>query len=128
MISIIFSLLILNGDTTGIASFYHNKFIGRKTSSGEIFLQTKLTAACNFYPLGTKLKVTNLENDSSIIVVVNDRMGNKKRLIDLTKTGAKKLGFYKKGLTKVKVEEIYESVILRPRWCNLSVFRVGFPL
>jgi rare lipoprotein A len=64
--------------------------------------------------LGTKVKVTNLENDSSIVVTINDRMGNKKRLIDLTKTGAKKLGFIKQGLTKVKIEVINESVVFRP--------------
>jgi rare lipoprotein A len=58
--------------------------------------------------------VTNLENDSSIVVTINDRMGNKKRLIDLTKAGAKKLGFIKQGLTKVKIEVINESVVFRP--------------
>jgi rare lipoprotein A len=73
-----------------------------------------MTAASNSYDLGTKVKVTNLENDSSIVVTINDRMGNKKRLIDLTKTGAKKLGFIKQGLTKVKIEVINESVVFRP--------------
>jgi rare lipoprotein A len=73
-----------------------------------------MTAASNSYDLGTKVKVTNLENDSSIVVTINDRMGNKKRLIDLTKTGAKKLGFIKQGLTKVNIEVINESVVFRP--------------
>ncbi|NBO23315.1 hypothetical protein EBU94_08265 [bacterium] len=85
MINLFFLFFLSPSDTTGIASYYHNKFVGRKTASGEKFTQTKLTAACNFYELGTKLKVTNLENDSSIIVTINDRMGHKKRIIDLTK-------------------------------------------
>lgn len=105
LILIIF--LLIQQDTIGIASYYHNKFIGRKTSSGEIFSQSKLTAASNIFDLGTKVKVTNIENDSSIVVIINDRMGNKTRIIDLTKKGAKKLGFIKKGLAKVKLEKIY---------------------
>lgn len=88
----------------GVASYYHNKFIGRKTANGERFKQTKFTAACNHYPLGTKLRVTNLSNKKSIIVRINDRMGTKRRIIDLTTKGAKELGYYKKGLTKIKIE------------------------
>ena len=128
MINLFFLFFLSPSDTTGIASYYHNKFVGRKTASGEKFTQTKLTAACNFYELGTKLKVTNLENDSSIIVTINDRMGHKTRIIDLTKLGAKKLNFLKKGITNVKLEVVYEDTVSRPRWCNMSVFRMGFPL
>jgi rare lipoprotein A len=114
MIVSLLLILLPYKDTIGIASYYHNNFIGRKTSSGEVFSQHKMTAASNSYDLGTKVKVTNLENDSSIVVTINDRMGNKKRLIDLTKAGAKKLGFIKQGLTKVKIEVINESVVFRP--------------
>lgn len=103
---ILFIFLLFPKDTIGVASYYHNKFIGRKTASGEIFSQSKLTAASNIFDLGTKIKVTNLQNNVSIIVTINDRMGNKKRLIDLTKSGAKKLGFYKKGLAEVKLEVV----------------------
>ncbi len=91
----------------GKASFYANKFIGRKTSNGEIFSQKKLTAAHKYLPFGTKLKVTNLDNNRSIIVVVNDRGPFiKGRIIDLTKYGANKLGFIKKGVATVLVEQI----------------------
>ena len=59
--------------TTGIASYYHNKFNGRKTASGEVFSNNKLTAAHRTYPFGTYLKVTNVANGKSVVVKVNDR-------------------------------------------------------
>lgn len=59
--------------TTGVASYYHNKFNGRKTASGEVFSNNKLTAAHRTYPLGTYLKVTNVANGKSVLVKVNDR-------------------------------------------------------
>ena len=51
---------------TGTASFYHDKFVGRKTANGEIYSQEKLTAAHKSLPLGTWVKVTNLKNGKSI--------------------------------------------------------------
>ena len=59
--------------TTGVASYYHNKFNGRKTASGEVFSNDKLTAAHRTYPFGTYLKVTNVANGKSVLVKVNDR-------------------------------------------------------
>jgi rare lipoprotein A len=89
----------------GQASFYSNKFNGRKTASGERFSQAKLTAACNVLPLGTWIKVTNLRNGKSIIVKTNDRLHVKmKRIVDLTSEGAARLGYISSGLTRVKVE------------------------
>src|SRR6188768_3620721 len=89
----------------GQASFYANKFHGRKTASGEIFSQTKLTCACNVLPLGTWIKVTNLRNGRSTVVKINDRIHPKmKRIVDLSKSGAQKLGYVSKGLTRVKIE------------------------
>ena len=89
----------------GQASFYSQKFEGRHTANGERFSHKKLTAACNSLPLGTWIKVTNLKNDKSIIVQTNDRLHKKtKRLIDLTLSAAKKLGFVASGLTRVKIE------------------------
>lgn len=92
----------------GKASFYHDKFEGRKTASGEIFSQHKLTAASNNFKLGTKVKVTNLKNNKIVVVKINDRMAvwtqNKGRIIDLSKKAAKILNI--NGIGKVKVEEI----------------------
>jgi rare lipoprotein A len=89
----------------GIASYYHSKFEGRKTSTGEIFSNRKLTAANNFLKLGTKVRVTNLLNGKSVIVKINDRMNKKnQRLIDLSHEAAKRLGFLKQGLGQVVIE------------------------
>lgn len=57
----------------GVASYYHNKFNGRKTASGEVFSNSKLTAAQRTYPFGTSLRVTNPINGKSVVVKVNDR-------------------------------------------------------
>lgn len=89
----------------GTASFYSNKFNGRKTASGEIFSQKKMTAAHNSLPLGTYVRVTNLRNKRTVVVKINDRLhARNRRLIDLTRTAAQQLGFVKSGLTRVKVE------------------------
>lgn len=93
----------------GKASFYHNKFEGRKTASGEVFRQSEMTAACNVFPLGTYLEVTNIDNGKKVIVKVNDRIGTNKRIIDLSLTAAKKLGFIKEGTTEVKIEKIEKT-------------------
>ena len=89
----------------GMASYYAKKFSGRKTSNGAIYNPSKLTAACNVLPLGTWVKVTNLKNKRSLVVQINDRLHPKnKRLIDLSKSAAQKLGFISSGITRVKVE------------------------
>lgn len=89
----------------GIASFYANKFNGRKTANGEIFSQKKLTAAHNSLPLGTYVRVTNLRNKKTVVVKVNDRLHHRnKRVIDLTRAAAQRLGFIKAGTTRVKIE------------------------
>ena len=89
----------------GIASFYHDKFEGRSTATGEIFTQAKMTAACNTLPLNCYVRVTNLRNKKSVIVRINDRMHHlNTRVIDLSRTAAGKLGYVGRGLTKVKVE------------------------
>ena len=89
----------------GVASYYHNKFQNRLTASGEKFDQKKMTAAHNGLPLNTWIRVTNLSNKRSVIVRVNDRLHRKnKRLVDLSNTAAKNLGYFGHGLTQVKVE------------------------
>lgn len=94
----------------GIASFYHDKFEGRKTATGEIFDNEKFTAACNKLKLGTYVKVTNVSNGEYVYVKINDRMAAaNKRLIDLAEVAAYKLGFHKKGITKVNVEIVPEE-------------------
>jgi len=89
----------------GTASFYADKFEGKKTANGETFTQKGMTAAHNTLPLGTWIRVTNLSNHKTVVVKVNDRLHPKNpRLVDLSKTAAKKLGYTGHGLTKVRVD------------------------
>jgi len=91
---------------TGVASFYHNKFEGRKTATGEVFDNDKYTAASNFFKLGTYVKVTNQSNGKVVYVKVNDRMGHPSRMIDLAEVAAQDLKFIAKGTAKVKIESV----------------------
>lgn len=89
----------------GKASFYADKFIGRKTANGETFRNSKLTAAHKTLPFGTKVKVTNKNNGKSVKVRINDRgpfvAG---RIIDLSKKAAKKIDLYKAGVAEVEIK------------------------
>jgi rare lipoprotein A len=92
---------------TGIASYYGAKFHGRKTASGERFSKDSFTAAHRSLPFGTRLRVTNPENNLSVIVRINDRGPVKRtRMIDLSYAAAKALGMIKKGLARVRIEEV----------------------
>lgn len=91
----------------GTASYYSNSFNGKKTANGEIYSHKKMTAACNVLPLGTWIRVTNLQNGKSVVVKTNDRLHSKmKRVVDLSREAAEKLGYVKSGLTRVRVEVI----------------------
>lgn len=94
----------------GIASYYHDKFEGRKTANGEVFDNDKYTAASNTLKLGSYVKVTNISNGEFVYVKINDRMAKTNhRVIDLAKVAAYKLDFKKKGIAKVKVEVVPEE-------------------
>ncbi len=88
----------------GVASYYAEKFNGRKTSSGEKFSNDSLTAAHKKFKFGTYVLVRNLKNDSTIIVKINDRLPQSStRSIDLTSRAAKQLNFLRAGLAKVEI-------------------------
>lgn len=93
------------------ACYYHNKFNGRKTASGAIFSNSKLTAAHKSLTFGTKIKVTNIENNKSVIVEINDRGPFTKGLeIDLSKKAFDAISHDKKsGKLQVKLELINDS-------------------
>jgi len=98
------SINLFSQTTKGTASYYADKFNGRKTSSGEVFSNDSMTAAHKTLKLGTYVRVRNLRNDSIIIVKINDRLPpHSKRTIDLSKSGARKLNFIRSGLTKVEI-------------------------
>lgn len=89
----------------GQASWYGSKYHGRKTSSGERYNKNDMTAAHKTLPFGTKVKVTNLENDESVVLRINDRgpfVGD--RIIDVSEVAARKLDFHGQGIGNVKVE------------------------
>ena len=96
-----------NYELYGTASYYAQKFEGRRTASGAIFRQDSLTAAHKSLPLGTRVKVTNRENDRSIEVTINDRMAKRSpHIIDLSKRGARELGIIRTGFGLVSIEVI----------------------
>lgn len=89
------------------ASWYGPKFHGRMTANGEIYDQMALTAAHKSLKFGTLLKVTNTKNGRSVIVRINDRGPYiEGRDIDLSKGAAIELGLLKKGVARVKIEEV----------------------
>lgn len=92
---------------TGKASFYADKFEGSPTASGEKYKHNKLTAAHKTLPFGTRVKVTNVSNNQTVEVTINDRGPYvENRVIDLSKSAAEKLGFVNQGIADVKVEVI----------------------
>lgn len=87
---------------TGIASWYGNSFVGKKTASGERLTTTKMTAAHKKLPLGSVVKVVNTVTKKSVIVTINDRGPFiHRRIIDLSPAAAKKIGLMDTGLASV---------------------------
>ena len=99
-----------------VASWYGPHFHGRTTANGEVFNQMAFTAASKSLRFGTLLKVTNLRNDKSVIVRINDRGPYiSGRQLDLSKAAAQALGMQRRGVVRVKVQQ-------------LSLKGVNFPL
>ncbi|GIV53502.1 MAG: hypothetical protein KatS3mg039_0020 [Candidatus Kapaibacterium sp.] len=99
------SLALSTGQTMrGVASYYHDAFDGQLTASGEPFNQNRLTAAHPSLPFGTIVKVTNLQNQRSVVVRINDRgpfvSG---RILDLSRAAAEQLGMIGTGLAQVEI-------------------------
>lgn len=92
-------------DQTGYASWYGKDFHGKATANGEVYNMNALTAAHKTLPMPSYVKVTNLANNRSIVLRVNDRgpfvAG---RLIDVSRRGAQLLGFQRQGVTRVRIQ------------------------
>ena len=105
MMMVVFTSCAPKITETGKASYYADKFNGRKTANGETFRNRKKTAAHKTLPFGTIVKVTNLRNGRSVKVRINDRgpfvAG---RQIDLSKKAARKIGMVKEGVGHVKMQ------------------------
>jgi len=96
----------------GEASYYADKFQGRRTANGEIFRQRKKTAAHRTLPFGTKVTVKNLSNGRKVKVRINDRGPFAKgRIIDLSKKAARKLGMLDAGVSNVEIR--YKGQIVK---------------
>ena len=90
---------------TGIASYYGSKYHGRKTASGEVFDMYGLTAAHKHLPLGSRIEVTNLNNNKKLVVRINDRGPFVKgRILDLSYGAAQELDMIESGTAPVRIK------------------------
>ena len=100
----------------GVASWYGEKFHGHKTSNGEVFDMFLASAAHKSLPIPSFLRVTNLDNNRSIVVRVNDRGPfHGDRVIDLSYAAAVKLGYADRGTARVQLESIVATGVSRDR-------------
>jgi len=96
-----------SGTETGVAACYSRRLTGHRTSSGQRYDPKALTASHATLPVGTHVKVTNLENGKSVVVLVNDRMSShrhRKIIMDISQAACKELQFGRGGEAKVKLE------------------------
>jgi len=113
----------------GLASYYGNKFHGRRTSSQEVYDMYAFTAAHKTLPLPSFARVTNLDNGRSIVVRVNDRGPfHAGRVIDLSYAAAVKLGYRDRGTARVRVEALTEAdggmLAARPKPADTAMDRL----
>ena len=133
-IFIIYCLTALPGfsqeySQTGKASFYADKYENRLTASGEKYKHSRMTAAHKFLPFGTIVKVSNLDNDKSVEVKINDRGPFVEgRIIDLSKSASEKLDFINYGLANVKIEVINPGDGKGNNYSTTQIFIVNPPM
>jgi rare lipoprotein A len=98
------------GDMEGLAAVYSDKLAGHKTASGQVFSQSKLTAAHPSLAFGTRVKVTNTKNNKSVEVTINDRGPTQAgRVIDMSSAAAAKIALRKTTMVPVKLEVVAEA-------------------
>lgn len=115
-LSIVLLLSIAGCTSANIASWYAKGFDGKLTASGYVYDSRQLTCASNTYPFGTVLKVTNIENKKSVIVVVTDTGSFTKkygREIDLSKAAFARIASLKQGVIKVKIKVLSKKHVFR---------------
>lgn len=92
-------------EEVGLASYYAQRFDGRRTASGERYDEDKLTGAHRTLPFGTTVRVTNLDNGKTVDIRINDRGPFVEgRIIDVSLKAARELGFVRRGIVRVKLE------------------------
>jgi rare lipoprotein A len=95
------------GRQAGLASWYGPGFHGRRTASGTVHTGAALTAAHRSLPFGTRVRVTNLRNGRTVVVVVDDRGPFVRgRVIDLSRAAARRLGMVRDGVVPVRLEVV----------------------
>jgi rare lipoprotein A len=108
-------------DRTGTASWYGSDFHGRRTANGETYDMNAMTAAHPTLPMPTIVRVTNLDNGRSAIVRINDRGPfAEDRIIDMSRAGARELGFENKGLARVRVTVLREASLRLKRAAGVA--------
>jgi len=101
-----------NYSAEGTASWYGEKFHGRRTANGEVFDMESVSAAHPTLPIPSYARVTNLANNRSIVVRVNDRGPfHEGRLIDVSVRTAKLLGFHQNGIARVRVDYVGRAAL-----------------
>jgi rare lipoprotein A len=101
---LLFTSRLFSQNETGLASYYNDKYHGVRTYSGEPYDKNELTCAHKTYPMGTMLKITRLDNNTSVEVRVNDRMSSPKRVVDISRAAAEALDLVRAGTSQVRVE------------------------
>lgn len=92
---------------TSYASYYHDKFNGKRTASGEVFSNKKFTADHRTLKFGTKVKVTNPKNGESVVVTINDRGPfHSSRALDLSKAAFDEIGSISSGTMPIEYQVI----------------------
>jgi len=107
----------------GVASWYGANRQGRKMANGRKFDRLALTAACWYFPLGTVLRVVNLENGNAVTVTVTDRGPNLRlhRVVDLSEAAAEQLGYLGQGLARVSVIPGISPARVKPEHAEFDV-------
>jgi len=105
---------------SGKASFYGAAFAGRRTASGDNFHHQTISGASNRFPLGTLVAVRRVLSARCVVVLINDRMGHRSRVIDLSREAAVRLGMIDVGVTEVEVVPLPKSLIYHEHACTLA--------
>ena len=105
---------------SGRASFYSTAFHGRRTASGETYQHHVISAASNRFPLGALVAVRRVPSARCVVVRINDRMGHRKRVIDLSREAAVALGMIEAGVVDVEVARLPKYLVGHESACMLA--------
>jgi rare lipoprotein A len=94
----------------GMATYYSRRLAGHRTASGERYNPSAMTAAHPFFPFGTRVRVTRLDDrHQSVVVRINDRCAGKKKIIDVSAAAARQLDMIRVGIVAVRIQVIAKN-------------------